>query len=56
MIMIPALILGVLTGWVRARNRGGSLADKMQYAAAHGLAFFIGGAILTIVLDRMGVF
>lgn len=38
---VLALILGAVFGWRRAAQRGGNRLDKLQYAAAHGLAFML---------------
>ena len=54
MIVIACLILGAVIGWVRAANRGGKLADKLQYAAAHAMALAVLGIFVTIILSRMG--
>ncbi|HUF86794.1 MAG TPA: hypothetical protein VMM59_05370 [Thermohalobaculum sp.] len=36
-LFLAAFILGCLLGWVRAARRGGNLADRAQYALAHGI-------------------
>lgn len=56
MIYIPMGILGILIGSFTAKKRNGSLADVLQYAAGYGIAFALMGLIVTIVLDRAGVF
>ncbi len=50
MLSLIAGIIGVIYGWQRAAKHGGNRADKLQYAAAHGMAFFIVGyfALLAI--------
>lgn len=55
MMMIPFLIVGAALGWWRAAKRGGNRLDKLQYAAAHGIAFFILGLVTTIVFDHLGL-
>lgn len=54
MIVIAGLILGAAIGWRRAAKRGGTLADKLQYAAAHGMALAVLGIFLTLFIGRMG--
>ena len=54
MIVIACLLLGAAIGWVRAARQGGKLADKLQYAAAHGLALAVVGIFVTILITRMG--
>ena len=54
MIVIAALILGALFGWRRAARLGGTRADRLQYAAAHGMGFAVLGIFLTIFIARMG--
>lgn len=36
-LFLAAFILGCLLGWYRAGRRGGSVADRVQYALAHGI-------------------
>lgn len=52
MIIAAALVLGALLGDYRARKAGGRRADRIQYAAAHALAFALLGLVLSIALDR----
>ena len=55
--MIPALVLmGVAAaiGWLRAAKRGGSTADRWQYAAAHGIAAFLITLVAMTVAGHMG--
>ncbi len=54
MIVIAALLLGAAIGWMRAAKVGGTTADKLQYAAAHGLALAVVGIFVTILITRMG--
>ena len=56
-LMIPALVLMVLAGavgWHRAGKRGGTTADRFQYAAAHGIPAFLAVLILMTIAGRMG--
>ena len=48
-----ALVAGFI-GWNRAAKRGGNRADKIQYAAAHGIPAFLVVMILMTVAARMG--
>lgn len=52
MIVIVAILLGALLGDLRARRVQGNAKDRLQYAAAHALAFAIIGLFLTIIIDR----
>jgi hypothetical protein len=54
MIMFPALLLGVLIGGWRAYKKQGSKLDMLQYAAAHGIAFFIVGMFVSVAFDWLG--
>ena len=56
MIYIPAALIGGLIGGFTARRRGGKGLEIAQYAAAYGIAFALLGLIVTIILDRSGVF
>ncbi|WP_170971976.1 hypothetical protein [Rhodobacter sp. SY28-1] len=53
MFVIGGFLLGAIGGGLRARARGGKLADILQYAVVHGLIFALMGLFLTIYLDRM---
>lgn len=52
MIVIVAMILGALLGDLRARRAQGNGKDRLQYAAAHALAFGLLGLFATILIDR----
>ncbi|MEM9197106.1 MAG: hypothetical protein AAGD12_04560 [Pseudomonadota bacterium] len=56
MILPIAFVLGFALGWWRATSRGGTRLDRLQYGAAHGLAFTIFGLLLTVFLARSEVF
>ncbi|MEL7125197.1 MAG: apolipoprotein acyltransferase [Pseudomonadota bacterium] len=56
MIYIPAALIGGVIGGFTAKRRGGKGLDIAQYAAAYGIAFALLGLIVTIILDRNGVF
>ena len=47
MFVIPAFLIGAALGWYRAGKRGGNQLDKLQYAFAHGIAFFLVTLVLT---------
>lgn len=52
MIVIVAILLGAFLGDVRARRAGGNRKDRLQYAAAHAVAFAIVALFVTIFIDR----
>jgi hypothetical protein len=54
MIVIAAFILGAATGWIRAAKAGGGTADKLQYAAAHGMALTVAGLFVALLISRIG--
>jgi hypothetical protein len=37
MLIFIAFVLGCALGWYRAALRGGRIADRIQYALAHGI-------------------
>ncbi|WP_347268249.1 hypothetical protein [Paracoccus sp. (in: a-proteobacteria)] len=53
MIVLAAFILGAAIGWRRAAKAGGSRADKLQYAMAHGLALCVPALLLTALISRL---
>lgn len=53
-IILPALFLGIAYGVWRARRRRGDVADMAQYGAVFGLIFGTIGAMLTVLLLRLG--
>jgi len=53
MIVIGGFALGAVLGGLNARRRGGSRADIAQYAAAHGIAFALLGALITVIVARI---
>jgi hypothetical protein len=55
--VVVALILFAVfavIGWRRAERRGGTTADKLQYAMAHGIPAFLVGMVLTVAAASMG--
>ncbi len=54
MILPISFFLGALLGWFRATKRGGNRLDKLQYAAAHGIAFMLLALIVTMAIDWAG--
>lgn len=52
MIIAAGLVLGVLTGSLTAKRRGGKALDMLQYAAGYGIAFTLVGVFVTIILER----
>ncbi|MEM9429505.1 MAG: hypothetical protein AAGA32_08400 [Pseudomonadota bacterium] len=55
MIILLGFTLGFVLGWVRAERRQGSRADKLQYGAAHGIAFALVALFFVIVAARTGL-
>ncbi|SNT76459.1 hypothetical protein [Paracoccus seriniphilus] len=53
MIVILALLIGMTVGWYRAARLGGVARDKVQYAAAFGLAFAMLGLFATVIIERL---
>ena len=56
MILPVAFLFGAAIGWLRAGQRGGSTADKLQYGVGHGLALMLVTLVITLVLDQAGYF
>jgi len=54
MIVFAAFVLGAALGWIRAARRGGNRLDRLQYAAAHAIAFAVAGLFVVIALNRLG--
>lgn len=53
MIVIAALVIGALIGWRSAARLKGNRMDRLQYAAAYGLAFAALGVLATVLIERM---
>lgn len=53
MFVIGGFLLGAIGGGLRAKARGGKVADVLQYAFVHALIFALIGLFLTIYLGRM---
>ncbi len=54
MLVAIAFTLGCAVGWVRATRRGGGLAHRLQYAAAHGIPAALIVLALGVLAVRMG--
>jgi hypothetical protein len=54
MILVLAFAAGVVLGVARARQRGGTRADQVQYGLAHGFAALVGVAAIALVLALAG--
>ena len=54
MIILAAFLIGFVVGWLRARRRGGTTADRIQYALAHAIPAALLGLIFVIVGVRYG--
>ena len=48
-------IIAAVIGWMRAARRGGTLADRAQYALAHGIPAFLVGLVAVVIATRMGL-
>jgi phosphate/sulfate permease len=55
MLLPIAFALGMLVGWRRAAQRGGDRLDRLQYGAAHGIAFTLAALALSILAGRLGL-
>ncbi len=53
MFVIGGFLLGAIGGALRAKARGGKLADILQYATVHAILFGLLGLFITLYLDRM---
>lgn len=53
MLIIAGALVGAIIGDRRAAKRSGSTADRLQYAAVHGIALALVGLIATIAIGRM---
>ena len=54
MIILAALCLGALTGWMRGRAIQGNAKDRALYAAVHAILFALAAVFAAILLDRLG--
>ena len=54
MILILAFLAGAATGALRARKRGGTTADMVQYGLAHGLAGVVLAAAIALIAALAG--
>ena len=52
MIVIAAILLGAFIGDRRAVRARGNRKDRLQYAAAHAIAFALPALLATVLLDR----
>lgn len=53
MFVIGGLLVGAIGGGLRAKARGGKLADILQYAVVYAILFGLAGLFITLYLDRM---
>ena len=56
MFTLVSCLVGCVVGWVRAGRRGGTAADKAQYAVAHGAAFGLTAMALGVAAHWSGLF
>jgi hypothetical protein len=50
---LGGLFLGALLGAFRAKQRGGKLADMLQWAAVFAMIFGIIGLFIAVIMTRM---
>lgn len=55
MLLLIAIALGAVFGWMRAGRRGGDRLDRLQYAAAHAILFALVTVFLTVIAQNLGV-
>lgn len=53
MIILAAILLGAVIGWLRAGRLGGNRADRIQYAAVHAIGFAMLGLFISVWLSRV---
>ena len=54
-VAVAFFIIAFAIGWARAVSRNGTLADKFQWGAAHGIPAGLVGLGLAIALSRAGI-
>jgi prolipoprotein diacylglyceryltransferase len=52
-IVIAALLIGAVTGYLQASRRNGSTFDKVQYAMVYAIIAVLIGLFATITIDRL---
>ena len=52
MLVIAAFAAGCALGWYRAAKRGGTTADKAQYALAHGIPLALVALVIVVIFAR----
>lgn len=55
LLALIGFLAGFALGWRRAGRRGGAVADKLQFAIAHGVALALLGLIASVLMVNMGV-
>lgn len=53
MFVIGGLLVGAIGGGLRAKARGGKIADIAQFAVVYAILFGLLGLFITLYLDRM---
>lgn len=56
LVGVVLFLIAAVIGWRRAARRGGTIADKLQYALAHGIPAFLIGLVAVIAAARLGWF
>jgi hypothetical protein len=54
MLVAIAFLAGCAVGWMRAARRGGNLADRLQYAVAHGVPAALAVIVVYVVGLKVG--
>ena len=52
MLVFLAFAAGCALGWFRAAKRGGTAADKTQYALAHGIPAALVALVIVVIFAR----
>ena len=54
LVALALMLVAGLIGWRRAARRGGTTADRWQYAAAHGVPAFLIGMVGMTIAGHLG--
>lgn len=49
---LAGILIGAITGALRAKMRGGKMLDILQWAAVFGIIFGLAGLFLLIFIER----
>lgn len=53
-VIVLLSLVAAAIGWRRAARRGGRTADRLQYAAAHGIPAFLIALVLAVAAANLG--